>query len=365
MREFKFITPCDGDMLSNVSGTLKKGTLLIEVVLSAPENSAVSVNGITARKCGDTYKAEIPLNDYQNTITAKCNDTEERITVFWLKNAANKFSFSVDDNIWVFADLTKNQDKYDSIFDNPYLAVYKKAHDLYGTKVRLNVFYEIDNECGIAMYGNFNLSMMTEKFKNEFRANSHWLHLAFHARSEFPDDPYNTATGEDFKLDFEDVRREIFRFADKECFEWVTTNHFGSGNRDVIRTERELGIKGLMGFLSLDANGKPFVSYYLTKEDLVHANEYGFWKDRDMDMVFGKLDIVLNLMDAPTARKILDRVKADHPKKGAIEVMIHEQYFYPSYSGYLPDFAERVLSACAWCRENGYEPSFATDMIGE
>ncbi len=365
MKEIKFITPRNGDMLSNVSGSLKDGALLIEVILSAPENAVVMVNGVTATKCGDTYKAEIPLNGYENTVTAKCGDSEEKITVFWLKNAANKFALSVDDNVWAFADLTKNQDKYTSIFENPYLAVYKKAHDLYGTKVRLNLFYAINNECGLEMYGDFNLSMMTEKFKDEFRANSDWLHLAFHARAEFPDWPYTLASGETLKQDFEDIRREIFRFAGEECFEWVTTNHFGSGNRDVVRAERELGIKGLMAYLELDANGEPYVSYYLSKDEIVHANEYGFWKDMDMDMIFGKIDVVLNLMDAKSAREILDRSKAEHPKKGAIELMIHEQYFYPSYFNYLPDFTERVLSACAWCRENGYEPAFACEMLSE
>ncbi|MBQ8310565.1 MAG: hypothetical protein IJX80_06105 [Clostridia bacterium] len=36
----------------------------------------------------------------------------------------------------------------------------------------------------------FNLSMRTDKFKEEFHANADWLKLSFHAKSEFPPKPY-------------------------------------------------------------------------------------------------------------------------------------------------------------------------------
>jgi len=362
----QFITPRDGDMLSSVSGIEKDGSLYIKVLVEAPEKASITVNGIKAVYNDACYEAEVPLDGYRNTITAVCGcGAEEKIAVYWLKNAANKFALSVDDNIWAFADLTKNQDKYTSIFDNAYLNVYKKAHDTYGTTVRLNLFYEMDNKCGLNMYGPFNLSMMTEKFKDEFKANSDWLHLAFHAYSEFPDNPYVNADYAKMKNDYQKIIAEIKRFAGEEVIEYATTNHWGSGNPEVVRAERAQGLRTLMGYLDLDSEGKSFVSYYLTPSQIMHANEYGFWKDHSEDMIFGKIDLVLNNFTPEEIVEKLSQAKEKYPKKGFVEVMIHEQYFYPSYASYLPDFAERILTACKWCRENGYTPAFVSDVVFE
>ena len=63
--------------------------------------------------------------------------------------------------------------------------------------------------------------------------------------------------------------------------------------------------------------------------------------------------------------RLLDAAKAAHPNKGFVEVMIHEQYFYPAYKAYLPDYAQRIFSACRWCRENGYTPAFTSGVLFE
>ena len=50
--------------------------------------------------------------------------------------------FYFDDVIWLFRDLTRQ--KYDSIFDHLYLKTFKEAHEKYGMKVQMNVFYRTD-----------------------------------------------------------------------------------------------------------------------------------------------------------------------------------------------------------------------------
>ena len=50
-----------------------------------------------------------------------------------------KVQFFIDDVLWVFRDLTR--EKPDSLFDNPYMAILKRAHDKHGVKVQLNAFY--------------------------------------------------------------------------------------------------------------------------------------------------------------------------------------------------------------------------------
>ncbi len=50
-----------------------------------------------------------------------------------------KVQFFIDDVLWVFRDLTRK--KPSSLFDNPYMAILKRAYDEYGVKVQLNAFY--------------------------------------------------------------------------------------------------------------------------------------------------------------------------------------------------------------------------------
>ena len=48
-------------------------------------------------------------------------------------------TFVIDDVIWVFRDLTRQ--KPASLFDNPFLNMLREAHDTYGLKVQLNIFF--------------------------------------------------------------------------------------------------------------------------------------------------------------------------------------------------------------------------------
>jgi hypothetical protein len=43
--------------------------------------------------------------------------------------------------------------------------------------------------------------------------------------------------------------------------------------------------------------------------------------------------------------------------------MIHEQYFYPSYFNYQPDFREKVMTAVKWAVDKGYKPAFLSECV--
>ena len=111
-----------------------------------------------------------------------------------------KAYFFIDDTIWAFRDIARQ--KPASIFDQPFLALMKEAHDKYGMKVQLNLFYQTDFFYG---HDEFSLAEMPDTYKAEWEANSDWLKLAFHARHEFPDYPYVNATYEDVKYDFDRI----------------------------------------------------------------------------------------------------------------------------------------------------------------
>ena len=86
--------------------------------------------------------------------------------------ASQKIHFSVDDVIGCFENLTKNEGKYSSAFDEPFFAYIKFLHEKYNAKVSLYCFYEKEG---------FSLAECTERFVDDFKASSGWLKFGFHA----------------------------------------------------------------------------------------------------------------------------------------------------------------------------------------
>ena len=114
----KFINPIDGDMLCKLDGTVSAGSLITKVKIAAPAASRIKVNGLTAKNIGGIFDVDITLDKYENVIelTEENSGYKENIKIFWLKNFANKYRLSLDDNIWFLEDIYRNEDKYKSIF---------------------------------------------------------------------------------------------------------------------------------------------------------------------------------------------------------------------------------------------------------
>ena len=125
----KFIRPIDGDMLCAYDAKMVNGALLTRVTVSAPSGSKIKVNGVDATPSGDSFTAEISLNNFKNQIEAMDPTTgiRQTITVFWLKNYANKFRLSLDDTISFLKDISDHSAKYKSISENLYLAFLKEC----------------------------------------------------------------------------------------------------------------------------------------------------------------------------------------------------------------------------------------------
>ena len=91
------------------------------------------------------------------------------------------YCFTVDDNIRFLKEITENH--YQSIFDHPYLAMYRRLHEEFGLMVQLNLFYRMED---------FDLSQVSEAYYAEWEANSDWLKLSFHSELENVK-PYETS----------------------------------------------------------------------------------------------------------------------------------------------------------------------------
>ena len=361
----RFLFPIDGDCIDRNDGT--DGTVRASV--QAAPGSCILVNGVPVTEQNGVFTADVALKPGKNLLTASntADGSEDRITVFVFPNASGVYRISSDDNILFLCDINQNKDVYTSIFDNPYLAVYKKAHDLYGAKVHLNLFYAFNNEsakCFSTERPDFDLSMMTDKFKQEWEANADWLTLSFHARAEFPGKPYRTAPTEVVLADFEDVRREVIRFAGEKTFSHdVTTIHWGELTKEAAIALRKLGGTTFTGYFYLNEHGECVVSYYAPPSLATHVGGRDFWHDTETDITFGCIDRVINVGAKETVLEDVKKAAADPHCGGFVSIMIHEQYFYPDYVRHLPDFEERVLESAKYLFEKGYKGSFVKQML--
>lgn len=295
-----------------------------------------------------------------------------------------KAYFYIDDTIWVLRDITRQKPK--SLFDNPFMHMLKTAHDGFGLKVQLNLFYRTDSFYG---YDEFSLADVTDAYKDEFSANSDWLKFAFHALEEFPDYPHISATYEDTKWLFESIEREVFRFAGKDSFAYTVCPHWVPMSKDAVRALTDCGVK-LLDCTAGDVfeyNGDPFslpyghalrllnnrqpetklftrggrdlaisrsicgYNHLLPKDDeQIHANSGTIHND-EFNIEFKRYcSTCLNT----TPYDELDDEFAEIIGREYIGICDHEQYFYPDYLAYQPDYADKIYKMCEILTKNGF-----------
>ena len=364
----RFVFPIDGDCVNERDGLSPSGNVQILAKVAAPLGHDVVICGQKAVYSDGCYTAPVEIVGHRTTLSATDETTGDacRVAVYYLPNSVKGYRISSDDNILFLADITYHKDEYTSIFDNPYLAVYKKAHDLYGAKVHINLFYEfrgVSKDCFANERPDFDLSMMTDKFRDEFRANADWLKLSFHSKNENPPAPYADATAEEVSRDCIRVNREILRFAGPEVMSNVTTLHFGAANETVVQTMRELGYKALTGYFT--PNSGHMVAYHAPKDLVEHIYERDFWYDRDNDLFFGRIDTVINEGTNDSNLAEIAETIASPTRGGFVSILMHEQYFYEDYVRFRPDFAARILDPARLLWENGYQGRLISEVIAE
>ena len=300
-----------------------------------------------------------------------------------------KAFFFIDDVIWLFRDLARKRPA--SLFDNDFLKALKAAHDRFGMKVQLNVFYRTD-----FYYGSdeFTLAEMPDIYKAEWEAASDWLRLAFHAKQEFPDYPYVNADYADVKADFDAVQKEIFRFAGEQSFSYHVVTHWLPMSREGCLALRDSGVKMISPSYGerqpyhgdaaslpyghaarLLQNRKPETSLF-TRISLDNAIAtsicgYNHITAEEAEPIFTKLQAhldkdtglyfkqfrngpVLNLSQMDTLAEEFEPLLGEE----YIGYATHEQYFYPHYYSYQPDYMEKVLLAAEIVSQSGYEFMF-------
>lgn len=384
-----FVFPIDGDCLNCHDGRVEDGVLYITVKIRAAENADLRINGQPAAFDPEArlYYREVPIYGYRNTLTAidAYNGYRADVVVYKLYDPINKFYFTVDDTIVFLYDLNKNPEKYPSMFDHPFLAPFKKAHDLYGANIHLNLYWEFNEESARDFSDHkeyFNLSMMTDRYRPEFEANAHWLTLSYHAHANYPDMPCKVQSAEFIGNSIRMVHKEICRFAGPASLLPATTMHWGNCYLEAQRAFRENGYRIQFGSFRVVDNDQAYLSYYgrdglpryirgggVDAYNQTSEAEGGsgrdFWKDNQEDIQFCHTDMVLNAIALDNVIPWMDAYMAMRPNSGFMHPMIHEEYYYPDYFAYIPDCAERVLTAIGHLYEKGYRSVPIQDIVWE
>lgn len=352
-----FISPVDGDMLHIKDGTrMKKGIVIkVKVAPVATGKMNLLINNIPAKEENGVYSADILLKGFENTITVRdtLTDRKAAITVFYLSKLNNQYRLSIDDAIWFLKDIHINAAVYSSIFANPFMKLLRSLHEAYGTKVHINLFYETDD---------FNLSQMTDKFKTEWKANADWIRLSVHAKAEFPDDPYIHAGYGEMYRDCHAIRTQIIRFAGKEVMDNTTTLHWGQVPVEVCRALRDEGYKIQVCDFNVD-NNLPPCSYYLDVPQRRHINKRFLWRDNKEKIIFVKSSIIIDTIKLQNINSFLDKYGENNITPPYVDLLVHEQYFYPFYKNYQKDYGEKLTAAIEWARQHGYTPGFISECV--
>lgn len=253
------------------------------------------------------------------------------------------FCFTVDDNIRFFQSITKNQPE--SLFDDPYLAMYKRLHDEFDLKVQLNLFYCSDE---------FDLSQMTDAYRDEWKEHSNWLKLSFHSRVE-NSKPYQFSGYDEVYNDCKAVHDQILRFASPSTLAKTTTIHCCLATQDGLKALAEHGVKGLLGLYGDEEN--PRTSYSINEKNALRLRNGNILLKDGIN--FAPIDVILNIYSLEeiltNLSNLLDREK--------IWLMIHEQYFYPDYKRYQPDFEKKLRETFLFLCQNGYKSRLFEDLI--
>lgn len=364
--KFTFIFPIDGDCVNCRDGIVKGDDLIITVTLRY-EGDEVYICGVKADKDGDLFSAQITVKKGKNIISVTAFDDSCQIVIYRFLNAEKGYRLSVDDNILFLKDIHENRHTYASIFDNKYLSLYKKAHEKYGAKVHLNLFYDtLMLACFDEKIEYFDLSMMTDKYKSEWERNSDWLKLSFHSKSEYPARPYLNATAEEIGRDCESVNAQIKRFAGEKVLSLGTTVHYGNITEEGVLELRRQGYRALSGCFERNASGNPVVSYVFDGDVLTHIGGRDLWLDNETDVLYARIDRIINLSHSvETNLAVIKEAFLDEGRGEFLEIMIHEQYFYDYYQHHIPAFSDIVLSCCKWISEQGYSGKHFEDIISE
>ena len=347
----KIEEPFHGAVLNHRHGRQSDQGLSIAVRGRVSGPGQVTVNGIPAERSGDQFTAPTVLRKSETDLVAAVGSDsdrgEDKVRVVWDRHSEPRYRFSIDDNSFFLRDVA--QKKYASLFDCFYLDILRKLNQKYKAKFVLNIYYTTAD--------GFTLPDFPDRYKSEWRDNSHWLKLAFHAHANDPDRPYQDAPAEKIIADLDQVEEQIIRFAGKDTYSLPTVIHWAMTRPEALKPLAARGIRTLSALCRL-SGGKWDINYRLPDDVSEYISLHDAWKDFDSGIVFSMVDIVCNNTPVDRVVPTLEPASKDPNRAEIMDLFTHEQYFWPFYVNHVPDHAQRLDAAIRWVTENGYKPVF-------
>lgn len=348
-----FIFPIDGDILHTADGALENGLLSINAIINKTAERRIYLNDKLVKKnnAGIFLLVKPGINNL--SLRNSAGKITQQITFYYAPNLNKQYRISIDDAIWFLRDIHQNKDRYTSIFQNPFLAYFNELHKKHNIKLHINLFYETEG---------FNLSEMTDQFKEEWIANADWIRLSIHAKAEFPDNPYKNAGYDDIKRDVLQINKEIERFAGKELMSNETTLHWGEVPVEVSCGLRDAGYNIQVCDFNVD-NDLPPCSYYLTVSQRRHMNKRFVWHDSKENITFVRSAIIVDTVKENNILNFLDEYSQRKVYMPYVDFLVHEQYFYSFYANYQPDYTAKLDLCVDWAVKNNYKPGFVSESL--
>lgn len=239
---------------------------------------------------------------------------------------------SFDDVITSLKEITETE--YESVFDHKLFKNLKYLHDTYGAVFTLNCF-----NTG----SSFDISDMTDRYADEFKANTSWLKFAFHAeKSSTHYGVYNnsaaTDTVEEAVASYNKFTAAVINFTGTvDAIDTVTRLGNFAGELEYIQAFKQCDY-GITGLTTADSSGRN--SYYFDNELYAelnltnYMNSYDSWYDEKEDIIFVKSNSRVERVAYGNAK--FEAINLDENsinKNQYVELFTHES----SYTEFLND----------------------------
>lgn len=252
---------------------------------------------------------------------------------------------SIDDFIDAFQDITMKQSEYNSVFDNALFGQLKELHDKYGMVISCYTYYQNGNN-------DFNLSMCTEKFANEFKENAKWLKFGFHTNDGETDYEYLPAST--IEKDYNKVVKELLRITGSEqSIDKVIRLQNYRGNEEALKKIKNSNY-GIRGVLGADDTRR---SYYLNDSDTSYLYLYDYFKDANNIRYF-KTDIRIEKISS--VQKALEEIEIDNANdtNQILTIFTHEWKIYED-----DQILKKLDELCEQLKLYGYEFDFLMERV--
>ena len=260
-------------------------------------------------------------------------------SVYAEQNGKKYIHISFDDVNVCLSDITVNEDRYNSAFDNEFLGDLKAFHDEYGAVFILNCFTDTKN---------FNIEDLTDKFKADLGSASDWLKFSFHAKTG--DTKYSSDKTDEISNDYNRFKNAVINASGtEESIDSIVRLDFFTGTVNNMKT---LHYEGVNGFLTADDDRK--VNYYLSKNDREYIKKN--------NQLYDSLNYLCAIHTQTRMENITD-VSAEFEKISAIDngdVTVIELFTHEAVYD-----KEKMSEYMAAIGENGYQYDFVENHIDD